>query len=88
MDLFLAVGSSFSSTVSFTPLWSSDQVFVAVFTDFLSSSKGDSPFHRVGFKYSCANWPGLSIIKDLLWEESGSFNQVASSTRSVESGFR
>ena len=34
-------------------------LFVSVSIDFLSNSKGDSPFHCIGYGYFHTDWEGL-----------------------------
>ena len=43
----------------FPQLGNSDHVVVSVFIDFAINSKQDTPFHRVTYDYSCADWDGL-----------------------------
>ena len=41
------------------PLGNSDHVVVSVSIEFPSNSQWDTPFHRIGYNYSCADWEGL-----------------------------
>ena len=59
LDLFLSSGTSICSTMAFPPLGNSDHVFVSVSIDFPINSKQDTPFHRLAYDYSRADWDGL-----------------------------
>ena len=45
--------------MAFPPLGNSDHVVVSVSIDFPINSKQDTPFHRVAYDYSRADWDGL-----------------------------
>ena len=45
--------------MAFPPLGNSDHVVVSVSIDFPINSKQDTPFHRMAYNYSHANWDGL-----------------------------
>ena len=69
LDLFLSSDASICSTVAFPPLGNSDHVVVSVSIDFPINSKQDSPFHRVAYDYSRADWDGLcDHLRDVPWE--------------------
>ena len=52
------------------PLGNSDHAVVSVSIDFQINSKQDTPFHRVAYDYSCANWDGLcDHLRDVPWED-------------------
>ena len=54
----------------FHPLGNSDHVAVSVSIDFLVKSKKDTPFHRVAYDYSRADWDGLrNHLRDVPWED-------------------
>ena len=59
LDLFISSDASISSTMAFPPLGNPDHVVVSVSIDFPINSKQDSPFHRVAYDYSRADWDGL-----------------------------
>ena len=59
LDLFLSSDASICSTMAFPPLGNSDHVAVSVFIDFPINSKQDTPFHRLDYDYSRADWDGL-----------------------------
>ena len=59
LDLFLSSGVSICSTMALHPLGNSDHVVISVFIDFPTNSKQDTPFHRVAYDYSRAEWDGL-----------------------------
>ena len=70
LDLFISSDASISSTMAFTPLGNSDHVVVSVSIDFPINSKQDTPFHRVDYDYSRANWDGLcDHLRDVPWED-------------------
>ena len=55
--------------MAFPPLGNSDHVVVSVSIDFPINSEQDSPFHRVAYDYSCADWDGLcDHLRDVPWE--------------------
>ena len=69
LDLFLSSDASICSTMAFPPLGNSDHVVVSVSIDFPINSKQDSPFHRVAYDYSRADWDGLcDHLRDVPWE--------------------
>ena len=56
--------------MAFPPLGNSDHVVVSVSIDFPINSKQDTPFHRIAYDYSCADWDGLcDHLRDLPWED-------------------
>ena len=56
--------------MAFPPLRNSDHVVVSVSIDFPINSKQDTPFHRVAYDYSRADWDGLrDHLRDVLWED-------------------
>ena len=56
--------------MAFPPLGNSDQVVGSVSIDFPIKSKQDTPFHRVAYDYSRADWDGLcDHLRDVLWED-------------------
>ena len=70
MDLFLSSDASIWSTVAFRPLGNSDYVAVSVSIDSPINSKQDTPFHRVAYDYSRADWDGVhDHLKDVPWED-------------------
>ena len=70
LDLFLSSDASICCTMAFPPFRNSDHVVVSVFTDFPSSSQRDSPFHRIAYDYSRADWDGLhDHLRDVPWED-------------------
>ena len=68
LDLFLSSDASICSTMAFPPLGNSDHGFVSVSIDFPINSKQDTPFHRVAYDYSRADWDGLrDHLRDVPW---------------------
>ena len=59
LDLFLSSDAGICSTMAFPPLGNSDHIVVSVSIDFPINSKQDTPFHRVAYDYSHADWVGL-----------------------------
>ena len=56
--------------MAFPPLGNSDHVVVSVSTDFPINSKQDTPFRRVTYDYSRADWDGLrDHLRDVPWED-------------------
>ena len=54
--------------MAFPPLGNSDDVVVSVSIDFSINSKQDTPFHRVAYGYSRADWDGLrDHLRDVPW---------------------
>ena len=67
--------------MAFPPLGNSDHVVVSVSIDFPINSKQDTPFHRVAYDYSRADWDGLrDHLRDVPWE--GIFKLSASAAAS------
>ena len=62
LDLFISSDASICSTVAFPLLGYSDHIVVSVSIDFPINSKQDTPFHRVAYDYSRADWDGLCVI--------------------------
>ena len=56
--------------MAFPPLGNFDHVVVSVSFDFPRNSKQDTPFHRVVYDYSRADWDGLrDHLRDVSWED-------------------
>ena len=56
--------------MAFPPSGNFDHVVVSVSIDFLINSKQNSPFHRIAYDYSCADWDGLrDHLRDVPWED-------------------
>ena len=54
----------------FPPLGNSDHVVFSVSTDFPINSKQDTPFNRVAYDYSRADWYGFrDHLRDVPWED-------------------
>ena len=54
--------------MAFPPLGNSDHVVVSVSIDFPINSKQNTPFHRVDYDYSRADWDGLrDHLRDVPW---------------------
>ena len=62
LDFFLSSDASICSTMAFPPLGNSDHVVFSVSIDFPTNSQQDTPFHRIAYDYSRADWNGLVII--------------------------
>ena len=70
LDLFISSDASICSTMTFPPLGNSDHVAVSVSIDFPINTKQDTPFHRVAYDYSRADWDGLrDHLRDVPWED-------------------
>ena len=69
LDLFISSDTSICSTMAF-PLLGNSDVVVSVSIDFPINSKQDTPFHRVAYDYSRADWDGLrDHLRDVTWED-------------------
>ena len=56
--------------MAFPPLGNSDHVVVSVSIDFPINSKQETPFHRVAYDCSRADWDGLrDHLRDVPWED-------------------
>ena len=70
LDLFLSSDASICSTMAFPHLGNSDHVVVSVSIDFPLNAKQDTPFHRMAYGYSRADWDGLrDHLRDVPWED-------------------
>ena len=70
LDLFISSDASICSTKAFPPFGNSDHVAVSVSIDFPINSKQDTPFHRMAYDYSHADWDGLrDHLRDVPWED-------------------
>ena len=79
LDLFISSGASFCSAMALCPLGNSDHVSVSI--DFPINSKQDTPFRRMAYDYSRADWDGLrDHLRDVPWEDI--FKLSASATAS------
>ena len=76
LDLFLSSDASICFTMAFPQLGNYDHVVVSVSVEFLINSKGDAPFHRIPYDYSCDDWDGLhDHLRYVPWEDV--FNSVS-----------
>ena len=56
--------------MAFPPLGNSDHVVVSVSIDFPSNLQRDTPFNRITYDYSCADWDGLHYhLRDVPWKD-------------------
>ena len=56
--------------MAFPPLGNSNHGFVSVSIAFPSYSQRDSPFHRIAYNYSRADWDGLcDHLRDVPWDD-------------------
>ena len=70
LDLFLSSDAGICSTMAFPSLGNSDHVVVSVSIHFPINSKQDTPFHRMAYDYSHADWDGLhDHLRDVPWED-------------------
>ena len=85
LGLFFSSDASICSTMAFPPLGNSDHVVVSVSIDFPKNSKQDTPFHRVAFDYSPADWDGLrNHLRDVPWEDIFKLNASAAASEFCE----
>ena len=61
LDLFISSDASICSTMAFPPLGNSDHVNISVSIDFSSHSQRDTPFHRIAYGYSRADWMTILV---------------------------
>ena len=70
LDLFISSDTSICPTMAFPPLGNSDHVVVSVSIDFPINTKQDTPFYRMAYEYSRADWDGLrDHLRDVPWED-------------------
>ena len=70
LELFLSFDASICSTMAFPPVGNSDHVVVLVSIDFPWNSQRDTPFHRIAYDYSHADWDGLGDhLREVPWED-------------------
>ena len=85
LDLFLSSDASICSTMVFPPLGNSDHAVASVSIDFPIHSKQDTPFHRVAYDYSCADWDGLrDHLRDVPWGDIFKLSASAAATEFCE----
>ena len=85
LDLFLSSDASICSTMAFPPLENSDHVVVSVSIDLPSNSQQDSPFHRIAYDYSRADWDGLrDHLRDVPWEDIFKLGALAAASEFCE----
>ena len=88
LDLFIPSDASISSKMVFLSLGNSDHVVVSVSIDFPINSKQDTPFHRMAYDYSRADWDGLcDYLRDVPWEDIFKLSASAAASEFL-SGFR
>ena len=70
LDLFISSNASICSTMAFPPLGRSDHVVLSVSIDLPNNEQRYTPFHRIAFDYSHADWDGLcDHLRDVPWED-------------------
>ena len=85
LDFFLSSDAIICSTMAFSPLGNSDQVFVSVSIDFPSYSQQDPPFHRIAYDYSRVDWDGVcDNLRNLLLEDIFKLSASAASSEFCE----
>ena len=71
--------------MAFPPLGNSDYVVVSVSIGFPINSKQDTPFHRVAYDHSRADWDGLrDHLRDVPWEDIFKLSASAAATEFSE----
>ena len=72
--------------MTFLPLGNSDHVVVSVSVDFPTNSQQDSPFYRIAYDYSRANWDCLcDHLRDVPWEDIFKLGASAAASEFCES---
>ena len=85
-DFFLSSDASICSTMVFPPVGNSDDVVVSISIHFPINSKGDTPFHRIAYDYSRADWDGLrDHLRDVPWEDIFKLNASAAASEFCQS---
>ena len=85
LDLFISSDASICSAMAFPPLGNSDHVAVSVSIDFPINSKQDTPFHRVAYDYSRADWDGLRVqLSGFPWDDIFKFSTSAAASEFCE----
>ena len=68
LDLFLSSDASICFTMAFPSLENLSHLVVSVSIDFPINSKQDTPFYRIAYDYSRADWDGLcDHLRDVAW---------------------
>ena len=71
--------------MAFPPLGNSDHVVVSVSIDFPLNTKQDTPFHRMAYDYSRADWDGLrDHLRDVPWKDVFKFSASAAASEFCE----
>ena len=71
--------------MAFPPLGNSDHVVVSVSIDFPLNAKQGTPFHRMAYDYSRADWDGLrDHLRDVPWEDVFKFSASAAASEFCE----
>ena len=71
--------------MAFPPLGNSDHVVVSVSIDFPLNTKQDTPFHRMAYDYSHADWDGLrDHLRDVPWKDVFKFSGSAAASEFCE----
>ena len=84
LDLFISSDASICSTMAF-PLWKILIMLSSVSFDFPINSKQDTPFHRMAYDYSRADWDGLrDHLRDVPWEDVFEFSASAAASEFCE----
>ena len=69
LDLLLSSDASICSTIAIPPFGNSDHFVVSVSIDFPLYSQRDTPFYRIAYGYSRADWDNLhDHLRDVPWE--------------------
>ena len=85
LDLFISSDASICSTMAFPPLGDSDHVVVSVPIEFPINPKQDTPFHRLAYDYSRADWDGLrDHLRDVPWDDIFKLSASAATTEFCE----
>ena len=85
LDLFLCSDASICFTMAFPPLGNSDHVVVSVSIESPLNAKQDTPFHRMAYYYSRADWDGLrDHLRDVPWEDVFKFSASVAASEFCE----
>ena len=74
--IYFSSDASICSTMAFPSLGNFDHAVVSISIDFPSYPQRDSPFHRIAYDYSRANWDWVFVIISEMFHGRISLNSV------------
>ena len=83
--IYFSSDGSICSKMAFPSLGNFDHAVVSITIDFPSYPQRDSPFHRIAYEYSRADWDGLrDHLRVVPWEDTFKFGASAAATEFCE----